>query len=235
MIERININMFDDITLTKLNKQEGARYLGYGSEKPDDRIMKLIDECESEIIAAAKPRYIYKLFDIETTDEGVEFYGTNLILKGSSIKEHLTGCNRAACICATLSSDMDKLIKVTQVKDMAKAVIMDAFAGVAVEQVCDKIEEQIRDMLPDKYLTYRFGIGYGDLPLEQMGEFLAVLGTSKTIGVTVTGGTMMSPTKSVACIVGISDNQIKSKKKGCITCNMREKCQFRVKGERCGF
>jgi 5-methyltetrahydrofolate--homocysteine methyltransferase len=118
---------------------------------------------------------------------------------------------------------------------MTKALITDAFAGVAIEQVCDKVEEQIKEMMPDKYMTYRFGIGYGDLPLEQIAEFLAVLGTQKTIGVTVTAGNMMSPSKSVACITGISTGQIKSKKKGCITCSMREKCQFRAKGERCGF
>lgn len=227
--------MIDDITLTKLNRQEGARYMGYGTDSPDETVMKLICECEAEILATAKPRYIYKLFDIAEGEDGIEFIGTNMVLRGNSIKEHLSGCERAVCMCATLSADMDKLIKITQVKDMAKAVVMDAFAGVAVEQVCDKIEEQIRELLSEKYLTYRFGLGYGDLPLEQLGEFLTVLGTSKTIGVTVTGGTMMSPTKSVACIIGISNNQIKSKKKGCITCNMREKCRFRMKGERCGF
>lgn len=227
--------MFDDIILTELNRQEGSRYMGYGGNRPDEVVMKLIEECEADILSTAKPRYIYRVFDINECSTGVEFIGTNMVLKGNSIKEHLSGCERAACICATLSADMDKLIRITQVKDMAKAVVMDSFAGVAVEQVCDKIEEQLKEMFPENYLTYRFGIGYGDLPLEQLNDFLAVLGTSKTIGVTVTGGTMMSPAKSVACIIGISNNQIKSKKKGCITCSMREKCQFRVKGERCGF
>lgn len=227
--------MIDDITLTKLNRQEGARYMGYGADSPDETVMELIAECEAEILATARPRYIYKIFDIKPCDNGVEFIGTNMVLKGNSIREHLAGCDRAACICATLSADMDKLIRVTQVKDMAKAVVMDAFAGVAIEQVCDKIEEKLKELFPEKYLTYRFGLGYGDLPLEQLGEFLSVLNTQKTIGVSVTGGTMMSPAKSVACVMGVSNNQIKSKKKGCITCNMREKCQFRLKGERCGF
>ncbi len=227
--------MIDDIKLTKLNRQEGARYMGYGENIPDETVMKLVSECETAILAAALPRYIYKVFDIRECENGVEFLESSMVLKGNSIKEHLSGCERAACICSTLSSDMDKLIRITQVKDMAKAVVMDAFAGVAIEQVCDKIEGKLKALFPEKYLTYRFGIGYGDLPLEQLRDFLSVLNASKTIGVTVTGGTMMSPAKSVACVIGISDNQIKSKKKGCITCNMREKCQFRVKGERCGF
>lgn len=227
--------MIDDIKLTKLNRSEGVRYMGYGENSPDETVMRLVEECETEILSTAMPRYIYKIFEIAESDKGIEFIGTSLVLRGNSIKEHLSGCERAACICCTLSADMDKLIRITQVRDMAKAVVMDAFAGVAIEQVCDKIETQLMELLPQKYLTYRFGLGYGDLPLEQLEDFLFVLGTSKTIGVTVTGGTMMSPAKSVACVIGISDNQIKSKKKGCITCNMREKCQFRMKGERCGF
>lgn len=118
---------------------------------------------------------------------------------------------------------------------MVKALIMDAFAGAAVEQLCDKAEQKIKEGFPDKYFTYRFGIGYGDLPIEQLPDFLRLLNAEKTVGVTVTGGNMMVPLKSVACIIGISDNEIKSKKRGCITCNMRDNCSFRARGERCGF
>ncbi len=227
--------MIDDISLGKLNIMEGARYMGYGTNIPDDNIMKIIEECESEIISKAKPRYIYKILDVSETSDGVRVEGTNLILLGNSIKEHLVGCKKAVLLCATLSSDMDKLIRITELRDMAKAVVMDAFASVAIEQICDKVEKSIKKDFPDSYFTYRFGIGYGDLPIEQISAFLAVLDAAKTIGVTVTDGNMMSPTKSVACIIGISDNEIKSKKKGCITCNMRERCSFRVRGERCGF
>lgn len=227
--------MIEDIRLEKLNVREGARYLGYGVSLPDENIMNIVEKCEAEIISAAKPRYVYKVFEINEISEGIEFSGTNLILRGNSIREHLSGCNRAVLLCATLSGEMDRLIKITQIKDMAKAVIMDAFAGVAIEQVCDKAEQLIKKEFKDKYLTYRFGIGYGDLPIEQMSEFLKVIGADKLIGVTVTDGNMMSPTKSVACVIGISDTEIKSKKRGCITCNMREKCSFRLRGERCGF
>lgn len=227
--------MIDDISLDRLNMQEGARYLGYGTDTPDNNVMKLIKECEEDILRTAKPRYIYKVLNISGRDDGIYIEGTNLILLGKSIREHLEGCGSIVLLCATLSSDMDKLIRITQIKDMAKAVIMDAFAGVAVEQLCDKAEEKIKEEFNDKYFTYRFGFGYGDLPIEQMPECLNILNAQKTVGVSVTEGGMMSPSKSVACIIGISNNEIKSRKKGCITCNMRDKCSFRIRGERCGF
>lgn len=226
--------MIDDIKLGQLNRREGARYMGYGNNEPDEVVSSLITQCENDILDHATPRYIYKIFDISISDN-VEILGTNLILTGKSIKEHLEGCSKAALICGTLSVGIDKLIMKTQVLDMAKAVVMDAFAGVAIEQLMDKVDEQIGQYFPDMYMTYRFGIGYGDLPLDIMGDFLRVLNTDKSIGVTVTTGNMMSPTKSVACIVGLSNEVIKSKKKGCITCNMKDSCRYRIKGERCGF
>lgn len=231
----MEIIMDNSIVLEQLNIKEGARYLGYGVETPDERIMDLIKVCEKEILATAKPRITYKVFNVAQTDLGVYVEGTSLILKGESIKELLNGCSRAVFLCGTLSDSMDKLIRTTTIRDMAKAVIMDAFASVAVEQVCDKAEMIIKNQFKNQYFTYRFGIGYGDLPLEQMPEFLKVLNTEKTIGVTVNTSNMMTPTKSVACIIGISENEIKSKKKGCLSCNMKDVCQFRIRGERCGF
>lgn len=227
--------MIEDISLDELNIREGVRYMGYGANLPDDGIMSLIKECEREILAAARPRYIYKVLNIREEAEGVRVEDTNHILRGNSIKEHLKGCSRAVILCATLSGDMDRLIRITGIKDMAKAVVMDAFAGVAIEQVCDKAELNIKREFTDKYFTYRYGFGYGDLPIEQMPEFLKILNTGKTIGVSVNDSNMMSPAKSVACVIGISDNEIKSKKRGCVTCNMRDRCSFRIRGERCGF
>ncbi len=227
--------MKEHINLEKLNIKEGARYLGYGNNIPDDNVMNIINQCEDEIIKTAKPRYTYKVFDVTSVDEGVKVEGTSLLLKGNSIKEHLLGCNKAVLLCTTLSLEIDKLIRITEVKDMAKAVIMDAFASVAIEQICDKIELQLIKRFENKYFTYRFGLGYGDLPIEHETEFLTILDTQKLIGVTVNNNFIMSPRKTVACIIGISDNEIKSKKKGCITCNIKERCQYRLRGDRCGF
>ena len=227
--------MASDILLEKLNRYEGCRYLGYGNNKPDENIMSIIDECENEILENVKPRYVYKIFDITERNEGILINGTSLLLKGESIKEHLKECQKIIAMCGTLSVDIDKIIKKAEINDMAKAVILDAFSAVAVEQLMDKVEEKIKNIFSDKYFTYRFGIGYGDLPIEQMPDFLNILNAGRLTGVTVSRGGMMTPLKSVACVVGISDFPIKSKKKGCITCNMKDKCEYRIRGERCGF
>ena len=56
--------MYDDIKLDKLNRTETLKYLGYGNINADEKTDKLMDLAEEKILEAAKPIYIYKLFDI---------------------------------------------------------------------------------------------------------------------------------------------------------------------------
>lgn len=41
----------------------------------------------------------------------------------------------------TISEGIDRQLRVLQLKDMAKALVFDSLASVAVEQACDKVEE----------------------------------------------------------------------------------------------
>ncbi len=60
---------------------------------------------------------------------------------------------------------VDDLIRRTQVRDMAMAVILDCGASLMIEEVCNIFQKQI-DAETDGYLTSRFSPGYGDYPLE---------------------------------------------------------------------
>ena len=227
------------ITLTELNYMECARYLGYGKNAPDEMTERLMRECDSELLDCAVPRFVYRIFDIDRQNDKIKLAKTELCLTGSSIKEHLTDCDKLILLCGTLSDKVDRLIRKTELSDMAKALVMDAMAVVAVEQVCDKAEERIRDeyLLNDThaYFTWRFGFGYGDLPLEEERMALRLLDADKRIGVHINDSLIMFPRKTVACVIGISREEIKSRKKSCVSCNMRDRCKFRLRGERCGF
>lgn len=229
----------NNIMLTELNYAECARYLGYGKNTPDENVKELMRECETEIRGCAVPRFIYRIFDICRQEEGIRLVGTDMLLTGNSIREHLEGCDRLALLCATLSDKVDRLIRRTEITDMAKALIVDAMASSAVEQVCDKAEGIIRDEYLQRYgqayFTWRFGFGYGDLPLQEEVMALKLLNADKMIGVSINDSLIMFPRKTVACIIGISGEEITSRRRGCISCNMRDRCKFRLRGERCGF
>ncbi len=225
--------MRKQIELGPINRKEVLRYLGYKGIGADKVIDALIDDCEAEVIKAAVPRYTYRVVSVTQKDNGVELDGTGLVLKGNSIKEHLKGCDMAALIAVTLSSGIDRLLRIMQASDLARAVVSDSLASAAIEQVCDKLEAIIKEELPEYNQTFRFGIGYGDLPLSQQGDFLKVLNAPRLIGLNIGKTDMMVPTKSVTAVIGLTTGEVSAKNKGCMSCNLKGTCSFRESGGHC--
>lgn len=223
------------ISIESINKAEVLRYLGYGNNQPDEKISSLIDSCCEKILETIKPHYLYKVFDIAHMEDGIHLCDCTLILKGNDISEHLEGCKKAVLLCATLSADIDKLIRNAQIEDMTKAIIFDSAASVCIEQVCDIAEKDIHRRIPEYFHTWRYSAGYGDFPIEIQTEFLDVLNAPKSIGLCATSSNILTPRKSVTAVIGLSENMPKNKHRGCQTCNLHDICQFRRKGEHCGF
>ena len=73
--------------------------------------------------------------------------------------------------------------------------------AAAAEQWCDEVNARIAA----KYgrTRPRFSCGYGDLPLSLQREIFPALDVTRYIGVTLTDGDLMIPSKSVTAIVGI--------------------------------
>lgn len=221
--------------LEKLNREEAFRYMGSKGREIPPNLIPLSEECEQALLKAISPKYCWKLFDIEKTDEGISVQNTLLTLKGSDIENHLENCEKAVLLCATLSSAADNVIRTFEAAAMEKAVIADSLASAAIEQVCDLAEEEIRQRLPEYNFTWRFSPGYGDFPLEIQGDFLKTLDAPKIIGVNITKSLMLTPTKSVTAVMGLSKNEISKGRRGCGCCNMKDKCEFRKRGTHCGF
>ena len=225
--------MHADIVLGQLDKNEALRYMGHRGEDIDEQLDKLITKCEKEVLSCVKPRFVYKVCDISREEKGILVKDTNLFLTGNSIKKHLDGCDKAVLMAVTISADADRLMRIAQIRDMAEAVAIDSLCSVAVEQACDRAELIIKEENPGYYQTFRFGLGYGDLPISLQGQFLHVLNAPKQIGLNVSSTDMLTPTKSVTAVIGLSKNPIPQIARGCQTCSMNKKCQFRQKGGRC--
>lgn len=213
------------ITLDKLNRKEAVRYLGGAGIKLNYRMDSLMDECEDEILKKASPKFLYIEKDLPFSE----------IMQGEDIKSHLKGCEKAVLMCATLGAEIDKLIRISQISDMARAVVLDSFASVAIEQVCCKVDELLAEKYDEYYMTFRFSPGYGDYPIELQKDFLKLLDAPRKIGLTTNDNYLLLPSKSVTAVLGLSKTQIERRKRGCAVCNMRGKCQFRRNGEHCGF
>lgn len=223
------------VVLESLNKDEALRYMGYRDTPADEKVRAVMDECEHQLIAVIKPCFVYHVFEIKPSDNGMAVCGTSLELKGKSISEHLAGCTKCVLMAATLSAQADRLIRRYEATDMTRAVMTDFLASAAVEQVFDAAEEQFDAELKGYYRTWRFSPGYGDLSLDIQGSFLEVLQAPKRIGLNVTQNNIMTPRKSVTAIIGLSEHEISKGRQGCSICNMKDVCQFRKRGEHCGI
>jgi len=220
--------------IEKINRDEALRYMGYGGNKPDEKISQLIDECEKILLNVIRPRFIYKIFDISVGTDRVDVDGCTLVLEGKDITAHLNGCTKCALFAATLSFDADMVIRRLEAEDMTKAVITDFLASAAVEQICDSVDEIVKEQMKGYFQTWRFSPGYGDLPIAVQKDFLAALDASKRIGLNVTEDNILTPRKSVTAVIGLSENEISKGRRGCAICSVRDVCQYRKRGEHCG-
>lgn len=223
----------ENIMLSKLDFDECSRYLGYKGIKPDANIFEMMKECEEQLVKMAVPRFLYKCFDISKYENGILIKNTDIVLTGESICTHLNGCTRIAIIAATLSVQTDRLIRKYSAYDMTKAVIIDALATVAIEQLCDNIELVVKEKEAVKDLTSRFGFGYGDLPIQLENDVLSLINATKEIGLCISDSYVLMPQKSVLCIVGLGKKDMY--RKSCDNCNLKGKCQYNRRGESCGI
>lgn len=222
--------------LEPINQNETIRYLGYGNHTPDENIMAIMDECEKMLTERINPAYVYKIFDLEYTPEGnIRPAGTSITFFGNDIREHLKESSKILMMCATLTQETDRMIRLAGITDKAKSLVLDAMSCAAIEQVCDRVCSEIHAAYPQYYQTKRFSPGYGDFPLETQEEFLRVLDASKRIGVTLTQGNLMIPMKTVTAVAGLSENELPEKKTGCCCCSRNKTCKFRKAGTTCGY
>ena len=215
-----------------IDRALALRYMGWRGE-PDERISALMDECEAELLKTAKPRFVWRVFDISRSEGGIELSGCGFLLPGKDIARHLDGCTKAAITAATLSSDADRLLKRLQLEDGAKAMTADALASVLAEQTSDRAREEILADIEGYSATWCYAAGYGDFPLEITLQLITAVDASRKIGVSCTASNMITPQKSIVGVVGLSENRLSDRRKSCEECNLRDSCKFRAAGEKC--
>ncbi|MDE6729494.1 MAG: methionine synthase [Oscillospiraceae bacterium] len=212
-----------ELNLTKIDQQQAFRYMGL-PEHPDQKFLDLADLCEQKLLQAIRPKYTWKLF--QKLD--LEF-----LLIGQDIRNHLKNCDRMILFCATLSQNADTCIRLAQTSDVLAGMMTDAMASALTEQFCDLAEAEILKNFPDSYATFRFSPGYGDFPLSVQSDLLSLLQAQKATGICLTESNLMTPRKSVTALIGLSEQPIEKQRKGCVGCNLSQKCPYRRKGVHC--
>ena len=120
--------------LTELNYNEILMYLGHRGQEITPEVEGQIRRCMEEIARAAEPRLVYRRLALA----GGAIPG--LPLAGEDIQGLLAESREAVLMAVTLGPGIERLLMRREVTDMADAVILDACASAAVENVCDHFE-----------------------------------------------------------------------------------------------
>lgn len=207
--------------------REAIRYLGFGKNVVDDRTFALIINSFKELEEVADERVVYRIFSLQTkSDNRVKI--ENMIIDSVNLGKNLKGCQEVIFFGATLGAGVDMLMKRRAVTDMASVVVLQACATAMLEEFCDRCVDEISEELNREgmYLRPRFSAGYGDFSISHQEEILRMIDASKKIGLTITNGNMLTPTKSITAVIGISDKNISCHREGCEVCEKID-CNYR--------
>ncbi len=183
-----------------MNKKEILRYLGYKNQEIDENLNSLIEQCIAEV-EKIPYRVINKKFKLIKGENVV--VNDYLVLKGNDIKKHLKYADQCIILLIALDYQLEKLINLNQKINLTKALILDACASTYIEEIADEITNKIKNET-DRYITYRYSPGYGDLALDVQKKLVDLVQGHK-IGVTVSDSFLLSPRKAISAIIGIQD------------------------------
>ena len=204
---------------------QAARYMG-AKDGGDETLRALLERWAPPLRAAAAPRAVWLRAPVGALGD---------LWQGSDIQRHLAGCTEAVLLAVTLGPGADAQIRRAGVGDVAAGAASDALASVLAEQAADAAEARLRALAAAEglYLTGRYSPGYGDWPIGVQPRIAALLDTSRRIGLCVTGTCLMLPRKSVTAALGVSREPVTGYRAGCAHCQLRDKCEYRKRGETC--
>ena len=104
---------------------------------------------------------------------------------------------------ATIGLAYDRHIARISGLSRADGWLVHALGTERVESLCDAFEYYLKE--EGYHLTRRFSPGYGDVPLELQRDVFRALDCPRQIGLTLTDSLLMSPSKSVTAIIGLTE------------------------------
>ena len=188
-------------TAPPLDRKAILRYAGIRGSVPE--IEALLDECLDEVGDKLTYKVCYREFPLSRC--GAQLDLGFMKTASLSLQKNLSGCESIVLFAATVGTLLDRLIARYAVTSQTKALLLGAIGAERTESLCDAFDREISlEKAAKGYQTRpRFSPGYGDLPLTVQREIFAVLDCPRKIGLTLTDGLLMSPSKSVTAIIGV--------------------------------
>ena len=217
--------LFKSYPAPEINKREIIRYMG--AKELSFEQEALLDECLSEIMQKLSYKVCWRKTNVSVKEETVDLGFASFNSKGLCM--NLEGCEEAIVFAATVGLDMDRAIAKYSRLSPVKGLIMQAIGAERIESLCDTFNAETGTWAQEneKCLRPRFSPGYGDFSIEAQKEIFKTLDCVRKIGLTLNDSLLMSPSKSVTAIIGISGCPKKFHKEKCAACGKAD-CTFRT-------
>ncbi len=219
----------------RADRKETLRYLGYRGQELESETAEMIETIAAELEENSSPKSVYQEYDCKVAENHVKI--GSLEIESHHLAVNLKGCERAVLLAATIGRTADLMIRKYSVSNMAKATVVQAAGAACIESYVDEVEDVVRKEAGERglYLRPRFSPGYGDFALDHQKDIFQMLECTKRIGVALTDGNLMMPSKSVTAVIGLTTKEREScQMEKCSLC-VKTDCEFRQEGETYGL
>ena len=196
----------------EFNRKEALRYL---RARPNDKeAQALVDMVYLKLRNEVQARHVLLKSKVQVDKEGVTL-ANGVRFTSRDLAAHIKGCEEVLLLGATLGSRVDAAIRRLALGSVAEGAAAQAVAASLIESYCDEV--QAKADTGSLAQQPRFSPGYGDWDLAEQRLIFPVLNCAKLIGLTLTDGCMMAPSKSVTAVIGLSDD-VQCVWNKCMTC-----------------
>ncbi|MBQ6563331.1 MAG: hypothetical protein K6A68_07695 [Clostridiales bacterium] len=201
-----------------VNRNEILRYALIKPDMPADRIDQLLPDALQHIHG----RVCYASFPVQLSEDGqVDLSFTKV--SSRSLCHLLRSSSQCILFAATIGIDFDRYAARISRLSTTNGWLLHAIGTERIETLCDTFEKTLLE--EGCQLTRRFSPGYGDVPLSMQRDVFRALDCSRKIGLTLTDSLLMSPSKSVTAIIGLTNTPLRQSDH-CASCSLAS-CAFR--------
>ena len=226
--------MIPDLSSLSIDSNALERQLGVESSHPIGAREKFISRMVlARAATLCEPRGVFRVFGVQHVDTGYALSDADLCLSSPQLLS-LGGdsLEYIALLAVTVGPALEEAAATLgEHGDVLGQVMMDAAGSVAVEQAADMMSAAIALFASEHGLhaSVRYSPGYGDLSLSFQKSFERLLSMRETLGITLLGGEVLQPYKSITAFVGLRKAEFSvPADRACDVCQLKNTCDRRV-------
>ena len=210
----------------EVDRKEILRYAGVRGELPE--LDGVLEECLREAEGRLTYRVCWTEFPLSCREGKLDLGFA--VTDSASLGRTMERCDTVVLFAATVGVELDRLIARYGRVSPVKSLLFQAIGAERIEALCDAFNRDVdaEQAAAGRTTTRRFSPGYGDLPLALQKDIFRVLDCPKRIGLTLNESLLMSPSKSVTALIGVSGSgeTLRRGPSGCGACGQKN-CAFR--------